>query len=49
MAIWHHIEIIIHQNSFNPEADILEILILAAGEENSPKSMSFIIANTQYT
>jgi len=42
-------EIIIHQNSFNPEADILEILILAAVEKNSPKSMSFSIANTQYT
>jgi len=36
-AIGHNIEIIIHQNSFNPEADILEILILAAVEENSPK------------
>ena len=47
-AIWHHIEIIIHQNSFNPEADILETLIIAAVEENSPKSMSFSIANNQY-
>jgi hypothetical protein len=47
-AIWHHVEIIIHQNSFNPEADILEILILAAVEENSPRSMSFSIANSQY-
>jgi hypothetical protein len=41
-------EILIHQNSFNPEADVLEILILAAFEENSPKSMGFSIANTQY-
>lgn len=47
-AIWHHKEIIINQNSFNSEADTLEILILAAAEENSPKSMSFSITNTQY-
>jgi hypothetical protein len=42
------IEILIHQDSFNPEAGILEVLILAALEENSPKSMGFSIANTQY-